>query len=84
MTWQARPRQMAALGVDGQHAGVFAMGIQVNVRPVPASRKVHGGVTGAGEIVGDEQASNTPHIMVPGKQPALVHWVTMRPADTAG
>ena len=48
--------QMAALGADGQHAGFFAVGIQANVGPVPAPRKVHGGVTGAGEIVGDQQA----------------------------
>ena len=32
------------------------MGIQANVGPVPAPRKVHRGVTGAGEVIGDEQA----------------------------
>ena len=48
--------QIAALGADGQHAGFLAMGIQANVGPVPAPRKMHRGVTGAGEIVGDEQA----------------------------
>ena len=48
--------QMAALGADGQHAGFLAVGIQANVGAVPAPRKVHGGVTGAGKIVGNQQA----------------------------
>jgi hypothetical protein len=48
--------QMTALGADGQHADFFAVGIEANVGPVPAPRKVHGGVTRAGEVVGDQKA----------------------------
>ena len=52
------------------------MGIQANVGPVPAPREVHRGVTGAGEIIRDQQALEARGVGIPYFQRSS----TMRPS----